>query len=230
MKRQPVVIRPHDRKPEPRMFGRASYASMAVIVLLAVGAAATYEPMPPVRGQAKASQPIRHTPEEQRRLTALFEQLEREDRAEAGLRPRKPPTARQLAHDAAVEQGLPPSLYHGLLMTENGGRLTANRSRKGAIGAAQLMPATAKELGVNPRDAGQNIKAGARYLKRWVDRYGSETLALVAYNMGPGATDRWLAKGGRWDRLPKETRDYVSKVSVNAALAGRQFQVASDDQ
>lgn len=122
---------------------------------------------------------------------------------------------------AAEEAGVDPALFRGLLLAENGGRMTADVSRAGAIGPAQLMPGTARELGVDPRNPHANVRGGARYLKRMKDRYDNDTLALIAYNMGPGATDRWLARGGDWSKLPKETREYVSKVKVKAAVAGR---------
>ena len=112
----------------------------------------------------------------------------------------------------------PDPLVAGVIATESGGKQSA-RSKKGAIGLMQLMPRTAKELGVDPRDAAANVRGGTAYLGHLTARYGSRTLGLVAYNMGPGATDKWLKRGGRWHQLPKETRDYVSKVSVNAALA-----------
>ena len=72
----------------------------------------------------------------------------------------------------------------------------------------QLMPATARALGVDPRDADQNLMGGARYLGGLIRRYdGDLTLALAAYNAGPGAVDR---HGG----VPpyRETRLYVRAV------------------
>lgn len=81
-------------------------------------------------------------------------------------------------------------------------------SHAGAQGLMQLMPATARGLGVsNSFDPEQNIMAGTRFLKGLLDRYnGDLDAALAAYNWGPGNVDR------RPDRLPRETRDYLVKV------------------
>ena len=94
-----------------------------------------------------------------------------------------------LIHQAACEFGLPVGLFDALIMQESRYQPTAV-SPKGAFGLAQLMPGTARELGVDPYSLRDNIRGGARYLKQQVDRFGRYDLALAAYNAGPGRVER----------------------------------------
>src|SRR5258706_16413845 len=96
-------------------------------------------------------------------------------------------------YDALVQQhasrhALRIELVRAVIQVESGFNPRA-RSPKGAMGLMQLMPATAREMGVrDPYDAEQNIRGGASYLRQLLDRYdGNEELALAAYNAGPGA-------------------------------------------
>lgn len=106
----------------------------------------------------------------------------------------------------AKSHGLAPGLLEAVAWQESRGRMSAV-SVKGALGVMQLMPLTAAELGVNPGDLADNIRGGALYLRRQLDRFGSVPLALAAYNAGPGAVARY---GG----IPpyRETRDYVARI------------------
>lgn len=84
-------------------------------------------------------------------------------------------------------------------------------SPKGATGPAQLMPSTARELGVKDiRNPAENIDGGMRYLRQMYDKYGDWKLALAAYNAGPGRVDEYLNSGRP---LPQETMDYVATIA-----------------
>ena len=111
-----------------------------------------------------------------------------------------------MAKQAARRHGVPESLFLRLVKLESGWRADAV-SHKGAIGLAQLMPNTARLLGVNPREPQQNLDGGARYLAAQYRKFGSWRLALAAYNAGPEAVEEY---GG----VPpyKETRNYVRVI------------------
>ena len=112
----------------------------------------------------------------------------------------------QLARNAARKHGVPEDLFLRLVQQESNWNPKA-KSHKGALGLAQLMPATARYLRVNPLDPAQNLEGGARYLKEQYRKFGSWRLALAAYNAGPGAVEKY---GG----VPpfKETRNYVKII------------------
>lgn len=110
--------------------------------------------------------------------------------------------------EASKETGLDPKLLAAVLRSESANNPDAVSS-KGAIGYAQLMPDTAKEMGVDINDPRQNVIGGARYLKKMYDKYGNYESALAAYNWGPGNYDKFL-KGQL--QVPQETLDYVPKV------------------
>jgi soluble lytic murein transglycosylase-like protein len=86
-----------------------------------------------------------------------------------------------LARRAARQAGVPPNVYIRLVRAESGGNQGAV-SPAGAIGRSQLMPDTARGLGVDPRDPAQNLLGGARYLRQQLDKFGRLDLALAAYN------------------------------------------------
>ena len=111
-----------------------------------------------------------------------------------------------MAEAAARQHGVPVDLFKRLVQAESAWNPRAI-SPKGAIGLAQLMPQTARLLGVNPRDPQQNLEGGARYLSWQYKEFRSWRLALAAYNAGPHNVKKY---GG----IPpfKETRNYVRKI------------------
>ena len=111
-----------------------------------------------------------------------------------------------VAEEMARKHRIPQSLFVRLIQQESAWNPRAV-SHKGAIGLAQLMPQTARSLGVDPHDPRQNLEGGARYLRQQYDRFGSWRLALAAYNAGPGAV-------AKHNGVPpyRETRNYVRKI------------------
>ena len=122
------------------------------------------------------------------------------------------PRHERARHVAQVgeDHGLPREIFAAMVMTESNFD-TAARSHVGAIGLTQLMPATAREIGVNPHDPHQNLAGGALYLKQQYERFGDWPLALAAYNSGP-------TRVARLGRIPhiRETQDYVRRVLIRA--------------
>ena len=108
---------------------------------------------------------------------------------------------------AASSANISPNLLAALVWQESRWNPSAI-SPKGAIGLAQLMPGTARDLGVNPADPVANLVGGARYLRQLLDQFdGDVERALAAYNAGPGRVRR---TGG----VPAiaETRNYVASI------------------
>lgn len=122
---------------------------------------------------------------------------------------------RQQISTAASAYALDPKLVEAVAWRESRFRLDA-RSNKGAIGVMQLMPGTARDLGVDPHDPVQNIRGGALYLRRMMSAFGGDVrLALAAYNAGPAAVRK---HGG----VPPyaETQAYVTSILGRMAATG----------
>lgn len=119
-----------------------------------------------------------------------------------------PSAINALVGDASQSNGVPPGLLRAVLMAESAGDPSAI-SEAGAQGLMQLMPGTSASCGIaNPFDATQNVQCGAGYLGSLLRRYHHNvTLAVAAYNAGPGAVDHY----GGVPPYP-ETRAYVVRV------------------
>jgi peptidoglycan DL-endopeptidase CwlO len=108
---------------------------------------------------------------------------------------------------AAQDTGLPLSLLASVARVESSMRANA-RSKAGARGLLQVMPATARELALDPDHPPSNVLAGARYLRLMLKRFGSLDLALAAYNAGPTAVEK---AGGA---PSAETLTYIANVTL----------------
>ncbi len=157
---------------------------------------------------------------------ASVEQIQEQPKAEAPAPPPEPAappviaiiekpapvetTPIALALSAAHKYSLPDAFVAGVMRAESGFNPAAV-SPKGAIGLMQLMPDTARDLGVDPKNPGQNADAGTRYLRDLLARYEDQPnqveLALAAYNAGPAAVDKYHG-------VPpyRETREYILRV------------------
>ncbi|MCA9694473.1 MAG: lytic transglycosylase domain-containing protein [Nannocystaceae bacterium] len=115
---------------------------------------------------------------------------------------------------AARAYGVDASLINAVIWVES--RFDDHaRSRAGARGLMQLMPATSRELarkmGVasRPYDPSFNVRAGTYYLAQLISKFGSEVLGLAAYKSGPGSVRKWEREGRA---LPESSRRYIQKI------------------
>jgi len=132
--------------------------------------------------------------------------------AASGALAAAPAAYRSLFEDAGRRYGVAPGLLAAVAKVESGFSPTAV-SGAGARGMMQLMPGTARGLGVDPMDPAQAVDGAARLLAQHLRTYGSVPLALAAYNAGPGAVNRYHG-------VPPyvETQAYVTKVQ--SAMTG----------
>jgi hypothetical protein len=121
-----------------------------------------------------------------------------------------------------------------IMAKESGGRRYDKEgnlltSSKGALGEMQVMPYTSKDPGFGIKPARSNDpdelrRVGDEYAAAMYNRYKDPKLAMIAYNMGPGATDKWLAAGADPRKLPKETQGYIRGVSLAEGGEVKRFQ------
>jgi len=110
----------------------------------------------------------------------------------------------------AKKHGVDEKLVNAVIKQESGYNVHA-KSHCGAVGLMQLMPSTAKGLGVDPYNPVQNVEGGVKHLKGLLARYnGNVVLAIAAYNAGGGAVDKYAG-------VPpyKETQNYVKSILAN---------------
>jgi hypothetical protein len=133
-----------------------------------------------------------------------------------------PTNFKDIAAEAAKKHGASLNLVHHVMHKETGGHKDpANAvSKAGATGVMQLMPKTAKELGVkNITDPYENIHGGVKYIAQLEQKYKDPKLAAMAYNWGPGNVDKWLKRGKNERAVPKETRMYVSSLAQGGIVS-----------
>ena len=164
------------------------------------------------------------TSREVKEVTAKEEGRPAETVRKETARVERPAVARDLERMALSEGAkykLDPSLIKHVMLKETGGlKDKANAvSPAGAIGVMQLMPGTARDMGVkDPYDPVQNIEGGVKYLAKMHRKYDDPKIAAIAYNWGPGNTDRWLAQGGDFNKLPKETQGYIRGLAQGGSV------------
>lgn len=152
-----------------------------------------------------------------------------------------PPAAPQVAGAPVTPPGAPAptQTQAGVLPSVNPAAVAQVESRgnpnavspAGATGTMQTMPGTLQSPGYGVAPAANNspqeqTRVGQDYVAAMTQKYGP-AIGLVAYNMGPGATDKWLAAGGDFANLPDETQKYIGRVAIQEAMSRRQPQPAT---
>ncbi len=143
--------------------------------------------------------------------TSLKNALTEATAVQANTQPTSKSQILNVVSQISKKHGVDEKLVQALIKQESGFNPKA-KSKSGAIGLMQLMPATAKNMGVkDPYNTVQNVEGGVKYLKSMLNKYnGNVILALAAYNAGPGAVDKYSG-------VPpyKETQNYVKNILAN---------------
>ncbi len=121
--------------------------------------------------------------------------------------------------DSTDPKGSDDTLIQKIIMAESSGNPNAVNERTGAKGLMQIMDDTAENPGFgvkplkDPFDPVENVRFGTDYFNAMLNRYDNDVItALAAFNMGPGKTDAWIKQGSKFEKLPKETRDYINRI------------------
>lgn len=184
-----------------------------------------------IRDDGSTEKPSAETPRKRRHRAARREAVARRTQARAATRPRDEPVALEqqprearfddIIQEAAEAYQMPSAFIKGVIKVESNFNPFAV-SHVGAMGLMQLMPATARLMGVeDPFDPKQNIFGGTKLLRLLTNKYnGDINLLLSAYNAGEGAVDKH-------DGIPyKATREYVRKVYYYYKIYQREDQSA----
>lgn len=110
----------------------------------------------------------------------------------------------------SIEMGVDPAIALSIARAESGFRHEA-RSAHGAVGVFQLMPSTARRMGLNAYSLNDNIRGGIMYYKSMYKMFGSMELALAAYNAGPGNVKRYNNKVPPY----AETKRFIAKIMTD---------------
>ena len=116
-------------------------------------------------------------------------------------------TVKQAIIKQSNAMGVDPAIMLSLAKIESGFNQNA-KGASGTVGVFQLMPSTAKNMGYNPYNLDENIKAGITYYKNMYNQFGSMELAVAAYNSGPMAVKRINA-------VPKHSQPFVNRVMAD---------------
>ena len=140
------------------------------------------------------------------------------DQAPAPAAPAAAPGGGQPSNGPLIARADPAAMH----VVESGNDPAAV-SPAGAVGAAQTMPATLQSPGFGVQPAKDNSpeeqqRVGDDYLQALNQKYGNPVLAHIAYNYGPTNTDKWLAAGGDFAKLPPETQQYLGRIAVAQAV------------
>jgi len=166
------------------------------------------------------------TDEQRQRLQKLLSSLESSSVASEMQTNKVPESVKVGKQNISIPQGekfAPPTLVKAVMQVESAGKPKAV-SPKGAAGLMQLMPGTAKDLGVTDRfDPQQNVEGGSKYLQQQLAKFGDSKLALAAYNWGPDNVSKAIKRleaqdiAPTWDNIkksaPTETKQYVDTVT-----------------